>query len=642
MRITNSMMMDNVLSDINRGMLRMDKYSSQLASNRKMVRLSDSPIGLLNSLYARNQLRQIEQYQLNITNTRKWTQQAETTLTDMQSIVTRIYEATIDAGGTKNEDDLKNIATLIKQLKNHLIESCNTAIADKYIFGGYNVAGKPFQVLDNGKILYNGMDLSGDPVMSAGFGDVNVFAPSPGEGVTDMVWRGSIDPPKNYSITDDGAGNLTFTNKDDATDSITVKIDDPKMGKNEIDLSKYGLGIINYNYSPPTNDADPNKITAKEIAWSISNGGTNEVKSELYNLTHDIVLGETGTNYAFQNAGGVTNIKWDGPITAKNKYFMSVDSDNKLVFKDERGIEYAKADIADAQEVPAGSGNYELDLTAKGLGKVSWTGTLNADGAVFGNAFGTTPAGITNPAWTGTISANGKYSLSVDANDPTSLVVKDAKGKQITSVSLEGATSVDLTAYGLGEITWAGGAIANKADAAQMAAAIANVGTISSNKSELTSELANAGCVTTKLGDAGAENIRFEIGFEITMDATFNGIGVVGTGSTNLFKVIDNLLYDLENGADPDKLSKHLTSLQRKQDDIITNIVQLGARTVKLDTMDNRYSMDFINAEAVRTDIEDIDQAAVIMNYKFAEAIYRQALAAGAQIIQPTLMDFLR
>jgi hypothetical protein len=29
------------------------------------------------------------------------------------------------------------------------------------------------------------------------------------------------------------------------------------------------------------------------------------------------------------------------------------------------------------------------------------------------------------------------------------------------------------------------------------------------------------------------------------------------------------------------------------------------------------------------------------MKMKFAEAIYRQALAAGAMIIQPTLMDFL-
>ncbi len=641
MRITNSMMMDNVLSDINRGMLRMDRYSSQLASNRKMVRLSDSPIGLLNSLYARNQLRQIEQYQQNIVTTRKWTQQAETTLNDMQSIVTRIYEATIDAGGTKNEDDRKNIATLIKQLKTHLIESCNTAISDKYIFGGYNVAGKPFEVLDNGKILYNGMDLSGDPVMSAGFGDTSVFNPSAGEGITDMVWRGSIDPPKNYAITDDGAGNLTFTNKDDPADTITVALGNPEPGKNEIDLSKHGLGIINFNYNPPTNDADPHVIGAAQLAWSISNGGTNEVKSELYNLTHDIVLGNTGTNYGFQNAGGVTGIQWNGPITASNKYSISVDGDNKLVFKDERGVEYGKADLANAQETSPGSGVYELDLTGMGLGKISWTGSLDADGAVFGGGFGVAPGGLT-PQWAGPISANGKFSLSVDANDPASLIIKDSKGKQVTSLSLEGATSVDLSAYGLGEITWGGTQIGNKADAEQMAAAIAKVGTISSNKSELTAEISNAGVVTTRLGDAGAENIRFEIGFEVTMDATFNGISVVGTGDNNLFKIIDNLLYDLENGADTEKLSKHLTKLQGKQQDLITNIVQLGARTVKLDTMDNRYSMDFINAEAVRTDIEDIDQAAVIMNYKFAEAIYRQALAAGAQIIQPTLMDFLR
>ena len=56
----------------------------------------------------------------------------------------------------------------------------------------------------------------------------------------------------------------------------------------------------------------------------------------------------------------------------------------------------------------------------------------------------------------------------------------------------------------------------------------------------------------------------------------------------------------------------------------------------------NRYSLDAINYEAIRSNIEDIDQAQTIMNYKYSEAIFKQALASGAQIIQPTLMDFLR
>jgi flagellar hook-associated protein 3 FlgL len=126
------------------------------------------------------------------------------------------------------------------------------------------------------------------------------------------------------------------------------------------------------------------------------------------------------------------------------------------------------------------------------------------------------------------------------------------------------------------------------------------------------------------------------------MDATFTGIDVVGLGEENMFKILDDLIYDLENGAPNDKLTLYLGKLTTVQDRLLTCTVELGARTQKLDTMENRYSLDFINAEAVRTDIEDIDQEYTIMQMKFAEAVYRQALAVGARVIQPTLLDFLR
>ena len=44
----------------------------------------------------------------------------------------------------------------------------------------------------------------------------------------------------------------------------------------------------------------------------------------------------------------------------------------------------------------------------------------------------------------------------------------------------------------------------------------------------------------------------------------------------------------------------------------------------------------------MKSNAEDVDFAEVIMNQKMAEAVYQASLAAGARIIQPTLMDFLR
>jgi flagellar hook-associated protein 3 FlgL len=39
---------------------------------------------------------------------------------------------------------------------------------------------------------------------------------------------------------------------------------------------------------------------------------------------------------------------------------------------------------------------------------------------------------------------------------------------------------------------------------------------------------------------------------------------------------------------------------------------------------------------------EDVDMAEVIMRLKSEENVYRASLSAGARIIQPTLVDFLR
>lgn len=516
MRITNSMMMDNVLKDLNNGMLRMDKYSSQLASNRKMVRLSDNSIGLNNSLNARAQLRQIQQYRDNIVTTRQWTQQAESSITDMQSIVRTVYENTIDAGGVKNPDDKKNIATLINQMKQHLFETCNTAIADKYIFGGFNTSTKPFSMDADGKVLYNGLDLgaSTPPRPANAFGIVT--------DVTFGAWTGDIYPLENYTITANGADELLFTTADGSV-TKTVKIPTPQEGTNTINMTSQGLGVITYECTDPLN-----LPTATDIRDAIAVAGN--VSSDLYVMATQIEMETAIQQPASDPAAAIT---WNGPMTAQGKFTVST------------------------------------------------------------------------------------------TNNPGEIAIHDERGTLITKQTLvPGAGGIDLTSVGLGTITWNPATVATAEDIAD--------------------SLSNTGFVTTKLGQEMSQHIRFETGFETSTDATFNGIQLVGLGKENLFRILDDLLTDLNAGENNDVLTTHLTRLLNKQDAFLTNIVELGARATKLDMMENRYQVDFINAEAVRTDIEDIDQAYVIMQYKFCEAIYRQALAAGAQIIQPTLMDFLR
>lgn len=529
MRITNSMMIDTTLRNLNNNMNVLNKYSSQLSSDRRIIRLSDDPIGVINSLAARQMLRDLNQYQKNITNSRKWVQQAETSLTDMESIIKTVYEETINAGGVKNPEDKQNIATLVKELREHLIETCNTAVGDKYIFGGFNTTTKPFTVTDAGKVLYNGIDLSSSspPRLSGTFGTLPEVADPPG-----FEWSGDIYPLDDYTVTSTASGELVFTSSLPGRAPITVAVPEPKvdttdplaMTQNTIDMTSKGLGVITY-YT--TGGVAP---TAQDIADALSdnNSGNIKVTSDLYHTATDIEF-----NNALSDPVPGANLTWDGPIAKLGKYYVSAD-------------------------------------TAAG-----------------------------------TIS------------------IVDSNGTKIADRTLNAASGVlDLTDVGLGTITWDPSSGVTEA--------------------ELAGALQDTGYVTTKLGAEAAQDIKLEIGYELTFDITFTGIDVVGVGGDNMFKILDDLIVELENGSDNEVLTTYLTKLTGIQDRLLTNIVQSGARTNRLDTMENRYSLDLINAEAIRGNVEDIDQAQTIMQYKYAEVIYQQALAAAAQIIQPSLMDFLR
>ena len=407
MRITNSMMIDNLLNNINSGLTRLNKYSSQLATNRKITQLSADPVGVLNSMNARQKLNMCNQYKDNLTSARSWVNQSESALMDMEEVIVTIKENVVDAAsGTKTESDKVNIGILVGELKEHLMQMCNSAVGDKYIFAGYNSTQQPFTVDANGSILYNGIDLSAE-------------------------------------------------------------------------------------------DTDP-------------------------------VVGN-----AIADTANATGFTWNGPINLSGKYSIASDGDTLTVMGESGSIVYSGT-------VTTAAGTNVLDLTSEGLGTISWTDS--------------------------------------------------------------GSATAD-----------------------EVAAAIATADTIS-----------------TQTGMEASQNVAFVIGYNLTMDVSFTGVDVVGEGEDNMFKILDDLEEALNNNAPSEAISSFLDPLQDIQDRLLLRTVEVGTRSQKIETMENRYSQDLINYEAIRSDVEDIDQAQVILNYKLSESIYQQALASGAKIIVPTLMDFLR
>lgn len=147
MRVTGNMLASNLLSNLYGNLKHLNKYQNQISSNSRILRLSDDPIGAVSSIQIGNDILKNEQYSKNISDAKSWLDQTEEILSEMNDIMIRMKEISVQAGnGTYSLEQRDAINEEVKQMKDHFLELANTKFAGKYIFGGYNTTTAPFDI----------------------------------------------------------------------------------------------------------------------------------------------------------------------------------------------------------------------------------------------------------------------------------------------------------------------------------------------------------------------------------------------------------------------------------------------------------------------------------------------------------------
>ena len=77
-------------------------------------------------------------------------------------------------------------------------------------------------------------------------------------------------------------------------------------------------------------------------------------------------------------------------------------------------------------------------------------------------------------------------------------------------------------------------------------------------------------------------------------------------------------------------------------DEVLSSRAEVGAKLNRIELAEERLKDLEINLNKLLSNVQDIDVAEKIMDLKSEENAYRIALAVGARIIQPTLVDFLK
>ena len=144
MRVTQSMLSNNMLSNLSNSYAKLAKYQDQISSQKKITRPSDDPVVAMKGITYRRNLQEVEQYKRNFSEAYNWMDNSDAALDKAGQALQRIRELVVQASNdTYDQSQRDSMREEIVQLKEHLVEIANTKVGDKYIFNGTDTLHKP-------------------------------------------------------------------------------------------------------------------------------------------------------------------------------------------------------------------------------------------------------------------------------------------------------------------------------------------------------------------------------------------------------------------------------------------------------------------------------------------------------------------
>ncbi|MGN0507550.1 MAG: flagellar hook-associated protein FlgL [Lachnospiraceae bacterium] len=139
MRITNKMMTNNALYNINNNKNLMSALEQQYSTGKKITKPSDDPIVAVRALKFRTNLSELNQYyEKNIPDALSWMDVTESALDSVNAIITSMNTyCNQGANDYPTAEDRNSIVTNLQQLKDQLYQEGNTNYAGRYVFSGY-------------------------------------------------------------------------------------------------------------------------------------------------------------------------------------------------------------------------------------------------------------------------------------------------------------------------------------------------------------------------------------------------------------------------------------------------------------------------------------------------------------------------
>lgn len=180
MRITNAMMTNRLLTNVNRNLTKLDKYNLQMGTGKKIQMPSEEPITASRALKFRTIVSDTEQYSKNVKQATSWMEITESAFNNINDILITMREQCVYAATDTNESpDREKILTEYNDLLAQIEGELNVTYMGRYVFSGYKTDTQYIIQDENGNNIINPEILDGADNKIAGQGiDISVGADS--------------------------------------------------------------------------------------------------------------------------------------------------------------------------------------------------------------------------------------------------------------------------------------------------------------------------------------------------------------------------------------------------------------------------------------------------------------------------------
>lgn len=623
-RVTNTMVTKNAMSNINSNKSSMSSLNTQMTTQKKISRPSEDPVTAIRSLRLRNSLNEISQYNdRNIPDANNWLEVTNDALTNIRDVMQTMYEKCEQAAnGDNTTEDRRILLTELKNLSTQIYAEANSDYAGRTVLSGY----------------YTDLDVVFEKADDDASYTINETLSA--SDVTKMTY---ISKKTDFDINKAQTINTSQMPQENEIYRMRLAYDGIDYDKNANPAQKFKI-----NYSKEVDTLAVKKTPGNEVtAAGVKNTTTvNGKQITITNCEDSTKIVTVGSNeYKIDKTGRV--IETTNPASGANEVKYLSNGNIQITTKDNSysdGLEGEKNSSFSIELTPAckqiGSvvANYEKEVTPVTItdGEDKAYMGVAADGS-YTEKLGDYEIRLV--AETGELIMGDKI-----ANELGALGAVNGKEPMSFTYDKTGFQRYELKPEQYFDCI-------NKTDSQNSITHIKQSSDINYAVS-FNQEIK----VNVEASDAFDQATNRDIGELIDMISHSldieEKISKLKSAAENAATSEEKMQYDsmieaaqreldIANEKLESSYEKGMTNFQNYLNKINTQITDVGARQNRLDVINNRMTEQKANFKELKSSNEDKDLEEIMIEYQAALTAYQASLTATSKLSQNTLLNFL-